>query len=280
MQTTLWSIAMFTRLVPTIIMLASLFALGQPLRAEDGSKADKLRAEAKRLLQLANEVERQENADAGRKEDKPKGDKPAIKKPPHEGDIKPPAKPDPKKGDKPAVVDKKPAGPKVPGDKHPGDKGPGDKHPHHDKAPIAKDLKPVDGPPRVKLTPDGKPLPFQDKPLLKSPPGHAKPGPDFKGPPPMKQPPSARGPVPGHEAEQKLMHMMHAARHLREAGMVDMAANLEKAAGEMKRHIAEHGGKGPGPDAGDARQVIDQLRREIAELRETVKRMQHEQDRR
>lgn len=255
------------KLLPAFLLSASLFSPASTLRAEEESKADKLRTEAKRLLQLANEVDRQENADDDRKPEKPKGDKhPTIKKHDHEGDIKAPVKPEPKKGDKVPPSDKLPAS---------------DKHPHPDKVPYRKDAKPIDAPaPRVKLGPDGKPLPPKDTLTPKAPFDHPKHSPDFKGPPPMKQPPFVKSPGPGHEVEQKLMHMMQAAKHLREAGMIDMADNLEKAAGDMKRHLAEQRAHSGGPDAREDRKIIDELRREVAQLRETVKRMQHEDGRR
>lgn len=273
--------------LPAIIVMAGLSILSPSLRAEEPSKADQLRAEAKRLMQLANELDRKETGDADRKPEKPKLDKqPAIKKELKEPGDKVPVEAQPKKIVKDAPSDKFPVKPepkkllkdpvhdKVPVKPEPKKEF---KEPGHEKVPHVKDVKPIDAPaPRVKFGPDGKVLVPKDQLMLK--PAFPKGDPGAHVAPPVKQRiPNAR---PAGEAEQKLAHMMEAAKHLREAGINDMADNLERGAAEMKRRMAEQRALGSGPDTAEARQLIEQLRREVIELRESIKRMQQEDGRR
>lgn len=256
----------------TIVLLSGVFAGPQSVRAQEESKADRLRAEAKKLLAAAEELDRGAKADkAEREEKKIKADKkPGEKKKEKEDndDDKRPAKPEPRKADQ---------------------------GPARDKEPQARDPKP---------SPKGPPLPREGADRKEPPQGGIRlelmlrggedgpgGGHDGKGPVPMKamlfkgQGDGAKGGpammgMPGKSPggpEQKLMHMTQAAQHLREAGVNDMAEQIERAAGEMKRQLAQ---QRDGGGSGELRQVIEQLRHEVGELREVVKRMQQEGTRR
>lgn len=96
-------------------------------------------------------------------------------------------------------------------------------------------------------------------------------------PPPRKVAPGhAKGPI---GAEQRLEHLMAASHHLRAAGAVDVAENLERHIGEMKRQMmaAKHQQHGSGHEhSGQPGGEIDQLRREVAELRRAIQELRAE----
>jgi hypothetical protein len=87
---------------------------------------------------------------------------------------------------------------------------------------------------------------------------------------------------PRPELESKLHHVEQAISHLREAGLPDPAANLERVAQRLRNAMHESqgpaAGHGPHPDGpphgkrpdGPPREELGALRREVEELRQTV----------
>jgi hypothetical protein len=257
-----------------LTLLAGLLAAGAPARADDDDKADRLRAEAKKLMAEARELKEAGEPDRAEKAHR-KAKELLTEAEGLGGEEKKP---------KAIKEEKEPKKEKVEGAAKPIK---GDKHDDDDK-PVKKD-----GAPEKHVKGD-KPD-HDDKPVKKHDPAHHEKGAEPKHPgkvvgfekAPAKAPPFKAGFFEskkdfGHDGarmEATMMHLAQAAKHLREAGAADVAEHIERQIGQMKQQMSEQPGKGAGHGP-ELHQVIQELRREVAELREAVREMRSEREKR
>jgi hypothetical protein len=288
----------------TVLAMIATMVIGASVRADDDDKADDLRAQAKKLLAQAREFKQAGQVDRAEKaareakellaaankldpEDDDDDKKPKAantekeprkeKTPKPEGDpVKKPVKEEPRKVEKhegePVKKPVKEEPRKV--EKHEGEPV---------KKPLTKEIEfrvieKREGEPVKKPQPGGEPhgLKFEIVPgKVPGEPG-AAPKVLFLA---MKSP---EGGQPNIEA--KMRHMAEAAKHLREAGMGEMAEHLERQIGQMKEHLMrmqqERGGPGAGGPGADLHRALQELRAEVNALRQQVREMRAEMGKR